>query len=241
MNVQDLFEMLSFGELSNLSISNEGSGEILVDKQPSIVYYTRQALTLLYSRFAHKIDYVILEQIDGITRYNLDKQFSVSDETVGNVNPRYLLDSVIEPFDGNVLKLLSVRPFEEDGELAERDLMVNDTDRDDAIKMLTYKSFMMKTPTAGQKLRIEFQQNHAPLSIPVALTEEIFLAPVLEEALAYKVAARVFSSMNGELHAMRATYLENQYERVCQTVTAEDLLSLSTTGSLRKFRQSGFV
>ena len=66
MNLGTFFQSLSFGELSNLSIGENGAGTIKEAEQEKITHFTNQALTQLYSKFPHNVDYVILEQQEGV-------------------------------------------------------------------------------------------------------------------------------------------------------------------------------
>lgn len=66
MNLGTFFQSLSFGELSNLSIGENGAGTIKEAEQDRVASYTNKALTLLYSRLPHNVDYVILEQQEGV-------------------------------------------------------------------------------------------------------------------------------------------------------------------------------
>lgn len=241
MNISDLFKTLSFGELSGLSMSDEGTGSITEEKQPSIVYYAGQALTSIYSRFAHKIDYVILEQSEGITRYVLDAKHAASDTSGANTNVRYLLDTAEEPFEGDVLRILSVRGFDDQNVLEDHDLLLNDNPGVPSMRTLSYKSVKFESVTPGKKLLIQVQQNHPTLTIPADLDQEILLAPILQEALAYKVAARVFKSMNGETNIIKGSQLDQQYESVLATITKEDLLQVNFVGNANAFKLNGFV
>jgi hypothetical protein len=240
MNIDDLFKTLSFGELSGLSISDEGSGTIKTEKQSSIVYYASQALTGLYSKFPHKIDYVILEQFADVTRYTLETKHAVSD-TSGNALNRHIKDTAEDPFLGDVLRILSVRAFDDLGVLQDQDLLMNDILDQPYLRTLSYKSLKFETVTAGKRFLIQVQQNHPKLSIPVDPTEEIILAPILEEALSYKVAARVFHSMNGESNVMKGSRLDAQYEAILASVTREDMLQVNLAGNKDQFKLSGFV
>lgn len=238
MLISDLFTNLSFGELSNLSIGNEGNGTIKDSEQPKIVHYANQALTLIYSRFAHKVDYVNIMLVDGVTEYRLDPVHNVSDTDAGNTAVRFIQDTASDPFTGNFLKIRSVRDVEDLSE----DLLLNDTRANLTVKTTSYDTLRIAEPEAGKMLQIEYQMRHSKLAIsPVDPSEKIEIFPLLEEALEMKVAQRVFSSMNGEENAAKAARLSQEFSSYLALMDDRDLLQLSSTADHDKLTDRGFV
>ncbi len=240
MNVGEFFTLLSYGELSNLIIGGEGSGEIPAEHHSRILTLTQHALKGLYSRFAHKIDYVTLRQVEGLHRYDIRKTHAVTDATVGNTSERYLIDSALEPFPGEVVKIVSVRPIHEEYGL-QKDLLINDVSDESELKALSYDQLYFVNPEAGKEFLLEVQLNHPKLTIPANRDEDILLAPVLESALSYKVASRIYSSMNGAENISKAAILDAQYEGVCNLVTLEDLLQVGSTNQGDRFQMGGWI
>lgn len=246
MNLGTFFTNLSYGRLSNLSIGDEGAGSIKVTERDRITHYVNQALTLLYSRFAHNVDYVTLEQVEGLQRYKLDPLYAVSDTDVGNTNPRYILDTVAEPFSGNLIRIIGIEEedTDEDVDTLTQKLEINERysfDLTKGVRLLSYNTLFIQTPTAGRKLTIEYQAGHAPLSIPHDITETINLAPILHNALEAKVGQKVFSAMVSEESQVKAAMLDAEYERICQTVESENLLPHNTPTKHDRLRNKGFV
>ena len=76
MLLEDLYQRLSYGELSNLSIAMEGTGSITEAGQPRIVTYANEALIRLYSTFILRSNSVMIALVDYITMYHLSKRFA---------------------------------------------------------------------------------------------------------------------------------------------------------------------
>lgn len=242
MIVSELFENLSYGELSNLSMSLEGSGEIRAEDQSKLVRYTNQALKLIYARFPHNRDYVNIRLSEGRHKYPLQTKYTVSANEVA-ADQQFILDSVTEPFEGNLLKIIGIRQEDIETTLIDetKPLKINSRYGIFSVQTLTYDTLYVGDPVDGAELRIEYQATHPRLTMPPDLTEVINLFPLLEEALELKVAARVYSSMNGEEYAAKASRLDAEYESVCQLIETKDLLQLSSSTEHDKLTNQGFV
>ncbi|AZO48057.1 hypothetical protein [Mesorhizobium sp. M4B.F.Ca.ET.058.02.1.1] len=104
MKIVDLFRQLSFGELSNLAISESGSGQIILEKRPQLVQYTNDALLAIYSRFLLSEKDLLIELVNQITNYHLIPKYA---ETSGSdVDWPYIKDLPDEPFTGDLIKIL---------------------------------------------------------------------------------------------------------------------------------------
>lgn len=242
MKVSEFFAALSYGELSNLSIGTEGTGSIKEADQPKVIGHLNNALTQLYSRFAHKIDYVILRPQADLQRYVLDPAYAVSDTDAANTNPRYLIDTEEDAFLGNLIKIRSILqlPNETLHETEPLDLLINGGHACGTLKTLSWNTLFIETPDTDHDIRLEYQAKHSKLSIPVVLTEEIEVHPLLEEALVVKVASRIFASMLGEENAAKAQRLEAQYEYLSGLVDAKDILQQSSSDAHGKLIARGF-
>lgn len=231
MNIGDLFERLSQGELSNLAIGMEGAGAISIEEQPKIVRLANAGLAVLHSRFVQRTDLVTIQMQEGVTRYLLSPVHALSNTNPHHTKPRYIIDTAEEPFVGGIIRIMAIS-----------DLDPPEDDLDPVrARAVGHNTVLVQNPRAGGHLQIEVQSSHPRLSIPVDETEEIVLAPLLEEALEAWVAARIYSGMNGEENLLKARELTARYEELCQMVKIEGLLDEQvTTGSARP-RDRGFV
>ena len=111
MKLQDLFAQLSFQELRNLAIANDGDGTITTAGQPTVVGYVNDALLKLFTDLVLKQkDLVILMQ-EHITNYHLIPRFAenyVPASPAESETFRYILDLNQEPFTDDVVRVLKV-------------------------------------------------------------------------------------------------------------------------------------
>lgn len=241
MNVGDFLQDLSLGELRNLYVSLDGVGTIADADRDRMVYFANRALTRIYSRFPSRRQFITLKQFDGQTTYPIRKLYTVTDATIGNVANRFIIDSAGEPFAGDLIKIVSVRYMPSDTESDEENLLINGGGARASVKTLTYDTLYFETPIADQTFLLELQLNHPRLTLPADLEEEIIIAPVLVEALALKVAADVYSSMNGADNVGKASVLEAQYEQLAQLIVDQDLLQNSSSDDHTRMSEGGWL
>ena len=230
MNVHDLFARLSHGHLSNLVWGADGTGTIQEEFQDRTVSFINEALTKIHSRFLQRLDLVQIEMQEGIQRYRLSPVYAVSNTTPNQTAPSYILDTTEEPFLGGVIRILSIQ----DTEVGENITPVS-------ARALAHNTVFVKEPRPGGILQVEYQADHPRLSIPVDPEEEISLAPVLEGALEAWVAHKVFSTLGGENHLVKARELLTAYEEACQMVKVEGLLNESLLTETPRRRDRGFI
>lgn len=238
--VSDLFSELSFGELSNLSMSLNASGEIDEIRQGQVIAFANDALTALYTRFPHNTDYVKVTLQDGQNKYYLRTEFAVSDQTPGNLNTRYITDTVDEPFAGRLSKIISI--WDKDAEYyLDEEVVVNDEYASPAVKLLSYDGFYVDEPVADNVYTVKYQALHPLLSIdPAVETENIVLAPVLWQAFKAYVASSIFASIGGEDATVKAATQMNIYEGICIRAEADDTLQKSSSENHDKLREGGW-
>jgi hypothetical protein len=236
MNVSQFLERLSYGPLSNLSISNEGDGTIIETKQPALVGYLNEALLHLFTRFDLLEKEIILEQVEGRSRYPLNSAYAVSTAADNPLNPHYIIDTIAIPFTDDLLKILSVWKA---GTCDPIRLPLNDDNSDDSL--FTPKSDLLQVPKpiAGEPLYLIYQARHPVLS-HTDLNTTIDLPVVFEEALLSYVAHKVYFYMNGQEHARKAAEHLATYESICNEVKEYDLVSSSLSFTNAKFQDRGF-
>ena len=108
MQLNDLFNMLAYGELSNHHIASAGDGTLLEAKLPQIVHFANEALTRLYTKFVLKEKSCIVELQEGNTLYRLSPEYSTTGFDNLLVDAPYIRDTVDDPFLDDVLKVLAV-------------------------------------------------------------------------------------------------------------------------------------
>jgi len=230
-----LFEMLSYGELSNLSMSGDGSGEILPAMQPKLVHYTNEALLKLYGRFLLKENDVLVQLYEHITFYHLIPRFSlcfVPTLEAEEEHIRYLLDLAHEPFRDEVIKVISV--FDNLG----KELPLNDEEQHHSVFTPQAKVLQVPNPIGDLIYNVRYQQRHPKLS--GELGENIECPDVLLGALTSYIAYKVYSHMNSAESSAKAQEFMATYELNCNDAVDRDLVNGSISQTNVRFERGGW-
>lgn len=237
MNIQELFRRLSYGPLSNLSMSGEGTGAILDDAKPKLISYANEGLLRLHSRFLLRESTLAIQVINSLTYYYMLKRFArseITDPPCPNTPYSYILDSTDEPFQDDLLKILKVTGI--DG----KEFTLNDNE--DRLSLFTPQPNLLQIPIIlpDELLSIQYQARHPTLDYADE-TQEMDLPFALEGALVAFVAGEVFSHMNGADNSAKGAEHMNRFEGICMEVEATDLISQSVSSIGSKFQQRGFI
>jgi len=235
MLLNDVFTALSVGELSNLAMSNNGNGTINPLSQPKLVTYANEALLRLYTRFVLKETDVLVQLYEHITFYHLLPKFSVSYTPTGPTDDqpiRYLLDNATEPFEDDLIKVLSV--YNSFGQ----QLPLNDEEKHNSVFTPKGKLLQVPAPQNETYLSVRYQQRH--LKLTGNLEENVYLPDILFVALTAYIAYKVFSHMNTPASNAKAVEFNTAYEEVCNEVVDRDLVSSSISQSNTRFAKGGW-
>lgn len=232
MKVSELFQRLSYGELSNLAIGEDGVGAIPDASKPKIIAYLNDALLRLHSRFILAEREVLIEQVDGVRLYRLSSRYAQS-----NPAPEPGIDLYIQdegnPFRDDVIKILTVQ--DQTGAF----LSLNDAE--DPLSVFTPQPDVLQIPNpiGGEPLGITYQAQH----VPVVNNPDAFIdiPRTLEAALLAYIAHLTFHHMNGESHSSKAAEHLSTYEGICAEIEQKDLVSSSYSLTNAKFGMRGFV
>ena len=251
MKLSELFKRLSYGELSNLAVSGEGSGVITPGKVPQLVRYTNEALLRLYSRFLLSEKSLVLEQVAHITSYELRAKYAESQLDPefgpgegGNVDFPFIKDALGDPFLGDVIKILEVH------DCFGRTLYLNDASQTNSVFTPYPDVLQVPRPIAGAGLSILYQARHPVIvddvtllgeGVSVVLDQEVEIPFALEGALQSLIAALVFSHMNGQENIAKSQEFLGWADATCLEVEQKDLVSQSNASGHHKFDQRGFV
>lgn len=238
MLLSTLFEELSVGELSQLSMSDEGSGHIAEKSHSKLIVYINSSLLKIYTRFPLKTNEVLVEQYEHITNYHLTRQFARtadSDETY-----RYINDMAGEPFKGGVLKILNVH------DLLGGYIPLNDPANNRSYFTPQPNVLQVPYPITGNVTSVTYQDKHpdikhAGIKEDEKLNQEIELPLFLKDALIKQIAYNVFSHMNGQEHQAKAQEYLSMYEMACELVEEGDFANQTISNSHSKLVDRGFV
>ena len=231
MKLEDLFSRLSYGELSNLSIGNEGRGSIREEDQAKVTAHVNDGLLRIYSRFVLSSKQLLIEQVRHITNYHLIPKYAESSGS--DVEWPYIKDLPDDKFLGDLIRVLSVS--DDRGELP-----LNDTGNPRSLFTPYPQVLQVPEPRAGKPLSIEYQARHIILEND-DLDQEIVIPFVLEGALQSFVAYKIFSHMNGQDNQVKSQEHLNTYDGICVDVEARDLVNATTATSHYKLEERGFV
>lgn len=235
MKIVDLFRRLSYGELSNLAVSDSGSGTIKTEKHPQMIQYMNAGLLALYSRFVLSEKSLLIEQVENITNYHLKPEYARSSNS--DKPHKYIRDFPGSPFQGDVIKILEVYD-----EFQVR-LPLNDQDNPYSLFTPRPSTLQIPAPRAGRPLWITYQACHRVLtdSGDEAINQLIDLPFTLETALQNYVAYKTYSHMNGADNVVKGQEYLAAYEAICGEILDRDLVSQSFHTSHDKLDQRGFV
>lgn len=244
MLLSELLKRLSYGELSNLAISQEGSGSIVEAKVPQLVGYANEALLRLYSRFLLLEKTLIIDQVAHITSYALrieNAQSQAPDGEVGNPPYRFIMDSEGEPFTGDVIKILEVH------DSFGNEFFLNDASKISSVFTPYPDVLQIPRPRVGVGMSVLYQARHPKLFDETmgegagVLDQNVNIPFSLEGALQSIMAGLVFSHMNGQENVAKSQEFFSWAEVLCTEVEQKDLVSQSNSSSHHKFEQRGFV
>jgi hypothetical protein len=231
LTVGELFKRLSFGPLSNLSMSNDGDGTIIGAKQLGLIRFANEGLLRLYTRFVLTEKEVILELDEAITQYRLSSEFSVS-----NGGPvQYLKDTAEIPFNNDVIKIMAAYSA------AGTRYPLNDEHNCDSLFTPRVDTLQVPKPITGAGIHVLYQAKKVITTESISLSEVIDIPDVLDEALVAYISHKVYSSMNGQEHTAKSVELLGLFNSVCNDVEARDLVNSSLSFTNDKFSERGFV
>lgn len=236
MNLNELFRDLALGELSNLSVVENNT--IIPEKRPQIVNYANEALLTLCSRFVLIEKDMLVEMREATTNYHLLKRYAISQYDESNPADRwnlpYIMDTIGEPFEEDVIKILSV--YNSFG------IKLPLNDLDNVLSVFNPQSTVLQVPfpIAGQALAIEYQAKHPTLD-HCECEDEIQLPDVLHRALKAYIASKMFMHMNTQESTAKGQEHSLTYEAICLEVVEKDLVSSSSSTTNLKLFKRGFA
>lgn len=234
MDITQLFTDLSHGELSNLAMSGEGSGEIREKDRAKIISYTNEGLLRLYSRFVLKENDLVIELVDHITNYHLIPKFAESNFPEAGEDYPYIKDLHREKFEGDVIRIMAVYSN------TQGQMPLNDDNAYFSLFTPQGNVLQFPNPVTGHALSIHYQAKHPPLSLD-NMALEIQLQDTLQGALKAYIAYKVYSHMNMEGSVAAAQGHLGMYEAICQEVIDRDLVANSVSTTNTRFAKRGWI
>jgi len=206
MLLSELFDQLTYGELSQLEYSGADNQGLLIEDHKRIIPHINLALTELYKRFPLRKEEVIIHCQDHIQTYYLTYKYAATNKQ-SDVKYKYIHDSIFQPFNDNVLKI--ERVFNEDGQ----ELHLNETDpyiiqtetlqqsrKAWSVNTPTYNSIQIPYPMETNSLLVEYRADHEKIPKDNLYPDEIEIdiPSALLEALLQYIASRAYTSLGGD-------------------------------------------
>ncbi|WP_225784523.1 hypothetical protein [Xenophilus sp. Marseille-Q4582] len=247
MNLQDIFDQLSVGEFSQLSIGGQEQGVVNESNWARILPHVNLGLTALFTRFNLRQGRLRLSLIPPRTTYPLVSDFALSNLRSPQAD-RFILDSAEDPFLDDLIKVEKVTVV--GGET----LSLNDAAN--PLSVLTPKMSVLAVPARlveqdvtlppelrGSTLEVVYRARHPRLEIPLGYfnpaREEVDLPESHLAALLYFIASRVHNpiGMVEEFHAGNS--YAAKYEQECARLELQGVQIDAGQGNDR-FERQGF-
>jgi len=245
MLVSELFRNLRYNGLSAVSTDDATPTELAANIKNQVIISANKGLMDLYSRFIIRKGFITVEVKAGVEKYQLVPANAVSQGAGG-----FILDSVLNPFEDNVLQIsqihqeqtirneLSYGTVEVNNSLGH--LLQTETNFFSA-QALNYNTLLIRGAPVGLRLVIEYQAKPVQLSYPAVETEEIFLPPTLEEALETYITCDVYGSRDGEKEMAKVRTLKVEYEEILFRAKQLNLAQESGINFNTRFANNGWI
>lgn len=229
MTLQEIFDQLMVGELSQISIGGSEAGEISRANYPRLVPHITLGLTALYKRFTLKEGEVTIRLLPGISKYSIDS----------NGDTVFVPDPTEEDFADDLLKIERVT------DAMGTDIPLNE--RDNPYSAITPSRTMLVLPKmwkdglVPETLTVNYRANHPAIrNVTRPASVNIELPDSYLEALLYFVASRINNpiGMTNEFHAGNSYMMK--YEQECQRLEMENL-QIDYTPTNSRLVRNGWV
>jgi hypothetical protein len=245
MRLKEIFDQLTYGELSQISIGGGAAGAIREEDYPKMVAHVNLGLMALYKRFNLKEGRFIINLQDGLTSYQLNSQYCTTN-TRSRAPLKYINDAAY-PFKDNLLKVEHV--------FASGGFEFNVNNPVDVYSMTTPTQRVLVVPAdivakkdtlleemKTDTLEVVYRAGHPKLSMEDIEPEdiELELPETHVDALLLYVAARVHTPAGiGETESTGNNYYA-KYELACQQLEDQDY-QVDKGAQYNKIERNGWV
>lgn len=245
MTLQDILDHLAYGEFSHLFVGtgtnydadNDTTMPTVATKK--ILPAVTLGLTELHKRFLLNESRLTIA-LDGRTTYVLS-----SDKTVSNAGTdTYIIDSVVEPFLNDVMKV--ERILDDNGD----EIILNKENNVLSIRATTHNTLSVPADlklASGlpvTTLTVIYRANHPVIEKTAAIANPnntiIYLPLTHLEALLAYIAARIVTPMGFTGEAHEGNNYMAKFERACQLLRAQGM-QVDTVREITKLQDRGWV
>lgn len=235
MNLQQVFDYLADGELSQVFMGIGDGGRVPVENYGKLISSINLGLTDLHRRFLLKERVLEVELVDALTKYYLKSEYGESSTSSQPV--KYIKDTS-DPFTDDLIKI--ERILDDEGV----EIALNVVDDPCSIRTPDMTTLVVPEELETQSLLVYYRANHPNLSTSQATTDpslvEVNLPITHLQALLYFVASRVLNpvGMTNEFHEGNS-YLA-KYEAACAAIMNGGVL-VDTQGDNTRLERNGWV
>ena len=236
--LQEIFDNLTYGNLSHVSIGNAALGYIEAKDYPKVVSGINNALTAIHKRFLLRTEQVSLQQQAGQSTYYLRYDFAATNSANPGIT-KYLLDTALNPFTDNLFKIEKVAHA--DG----TDWPLNDSSQEIPIYTPSYDVLVMPPSDPLEVVLISYRANHPRIKIPDTGFDpkliQLHIPSFVLDALSLNIAARIYTPLAaGDGQNSAASTFMYQYEQECLRLEMENM-AIQDDVSDTRFESNGFV
>jgi len=224
MFLSELFEQLTYGELSQTAIGGLNAVGIGSEHYKQVVAHVNLALTDLHKRFPLRFEEVLVQQYDWIQEYHLKAQYAETN-TDSTEEVKYLIDSVYEPFKNNVLKIEQV--FSEIGE----ERPINDTSKQWSVFTPKPKTVLIPYNDEHNTFSVIYRANHPKIIVDDDFDPENVELDIVDALIApicIYVAGRIVGNMGSTDNLNASSHYQSRYELALLEVEKHDLIPKDT-------------
>lgn len=235
MQLDELYSMLSYGELSNLAIANNGTGTITDEAKPRIVLYANEALLRLHTKFVLLQKSLMIELQEGLTNYHLQPAYAMQSFDDAIAEYPYIRDLPENKFTGDVIKVMSVqntwggvRPL---------------NDAKQYFSCFTVAPQILQVPVCrtDEVISVNYQARHRKLEASENGYKTLDLSDTLHGALTAFIAHKVYNSINTQESMVIAQSHIAMFDTICADAVEMDVLNMSVSEINTRFNSRGWI
>lgn len=232
MNLQEIFDQLTYGELSQLSMGGGEAGVINEANYPRVLAHVNLGLIALYKRFPLKEGRLSVQLTPGVLTYNITSKYAQHNSRSREL-VKYLIDDAAAPFADDVLKIERVLT---DGG---RELPLNDLSKLYSVATPTATSLRVPADIVARlidlpewlktdKLELVYRANHPKIVQGLGLFDptrvQLQLPDSHLEPLLLFVASRATTPMGvGQFEGLAGNNYFAKYEAACKELETQNL------------------
>jgi hypothetical protein len=232
MRLGDLYKDLAYGELVNLSLAEDTPGEINVAARDKILSYVNQGLKDLSTKFVLSEKEIRVRLYDNISDYELSEEHADSNTTPDV--PKYIEDSELNPFTGDIIRILTV--FDEIG----HEFHLNRPDEPASLFTPAYNVIQIPYWHPSDIMAVIYQAG-IPRIETYDAEAEVDLPVFMEEPLRAFVGYKTYSNMNGVENSQKAQEFLGNYNSLLSFIKDQDLTGESRYHYNCKLKERGFA